>query len=87
MAQSIIELQATPNAKEFSVQGFDSWNKLLKVKIKAVPEKGKANKELLKELSNLFECKVELIKGTKSRKKTIKVHCPQQKINSKLKKL
>jgi uncharacterized protein len=44
------------------------------VYVKSLPEKGKANIEVVREIAKYFkisESKVKIIKGTKSRKKTI----------------
>ena len=39
--------------------------------VKAAPEKGKANKEIIKFLSKHFKKRVKILKGFKSRKKEI----------------
>jgi uncharacterized protein (TIGR00251 family) len=52
-------------------------NGTLKIDIKAVPEKGKANEELLKILSSSFQVprqNVTIIKGKNSRLKVIKIN-------------
>lgn len=63
-----------PNSPKNSVLGFDSNKKALKISIKAVPEKGKANAELIRFISKSLKKKVEIIKGLKSREKTLKVY-------------
>ena len=45
----------------------------LKVALKAKPEEGKANKELINFLSKKFDSKIEIIKGKKNRKKLVKL--------------
>ena len=53
--------------------GFDREKQAYKLNIKAVPEKGKANKEITKFLSKLFKKKVRIISGLKSKEKIIEV--------------
>ena len=53
----------------FQVKGNE-----IKVSIKSKPELGKANRELIKLLSNYFQVspdKIKIIHGTKSRKKVV----------------
>jgi uncharacterized protein len=54
----------------------EEGNQTLKIKLKAVPEKGKANQELTKYLAKLFEVpknKVTISSGKTSRTKLIKL--------------
>ena len=44
-----------PNSPKNQILGFDSNKKALRISIKAVPKKGKANKELIKFLSKLLK--------------------------------
>ena len=67
-----IGIKAVPNAKINVIEGIRSG--LLKVKIAAAPDKGKANQELIKVLSKKLKIKksfVRIIKGEKSRQKTV----------------
>ena len=63
-----------PNSPKNSILGFDSSKKALKISIKAVPKKGKANQELIKFISKLLKKKVEIIKGLTSRNKILKIY-------------
>ncbi len=54
-------------------------DEILKIKIAAVPEKGKANKELIRFLSkilNIPQKQVEIIQGETSPRKIIKITLP-----------
>ena len=62
----ILDVHVKPNSKVFQIKVEDDE---LVVMCREAPEKGKANKELLKEFSRLFECKVELVSGATSRQK------------------
>ena len=44
-----------------------------KLYLKAVPEKGKANKEIIRFFKKKYNLKIEIVKGEKSRNKVIKI--------------
>ena len=66
-----IEIHATPNSKEFAITGFDPWTGSLRIKVTSKPQKGLATKEILTKLHEIFNAKVQIISGEKSRKKRI----------------
>lgn len=57
-----------PNSATFSIE-FDGEE--IVVHATEEPEKGKVNKEILKELTRLFHAKVELFSGATSREKQL----------------
>lgn len=69
-----VTIEVSPKSDKFQITGYNEWRKTLEVKIKSPPTKGKANKELIKEFSNMSSKPVEIIAGHKSRQKTIKIH-------------
>jgi uncharacterized protein (TIGR00251 family) len=64
----VLEVYVKPNSKRFRME-FEG-NELV-VSCREAPVKGKVNRELVKELSKLFNRKVELISGSRSRQKKI----------------
>lgn len=77
--QVIITVHVQPNANQNEVSDFHDG--VLKVKIAAPPVKGKANKELVKFLSNLLgisKSNLDIIKGTTSKMKTIAIRGPSK---------
>ncbi len=75
MKELYLEIKAVPNAPKTEIAGFME-NDVLKIKVKAIPEKGKANKELIRFLAEIFEVKkrdVLLISGEASRLKHFKI--------------
>lgn len=76
----IISLHVTPKASRNQLIGWvmdADGRPVLKVKIAAPPEDGKANKALLKFLSRQWSVpssKLELISGEGSRHKRLKIH-------------
>lgn len=70
----VFTVKVTPNAGKNALAG--EHNGMMKVKIAAQPEKGKANGELIDYLSGLLgirKAQVEIIKGETSRQKTVKI--------------
>ncbi|NOZ81023.1 MAG: YggU family protein [DPANN group archaeon] len=61
------------NAKKNAFLGFDASQDAYRVAIKEPPEKGKANRELLRFLSKHFRRQARLISGATSRKKRIRL--------------
>lgn len=66
-----IDIEVSPNSNKFQISGFNEWRNRFEICIKQVPQKGKANKEIVKELSKIFNCDVSISKGEKSSQKTI----------------
>jgi len=63
----------TTNSKKFAIRGFDEWRNAWLVSVKEKAEKGRANKELISELSRLFGKEVRIISGKHSREKVIEI--------------
>ena len=63
---TIIEIYVKPNSPKFevTVEGDE-----IVVRSTEEPEKGKVNKEILKQLTRVFHTQVELISGATSRQK------------------
>ncbi len=53
--------------------GFDKEKQAYLLNIKAVPEKGQANKEIIGFLSRLLKKQVRVVKGLRSKEKIIEV--------------
>jgi hypothetical protein len=74
-----ISVHITPNAKKSEVLGEEMdlfGGKTLKVKVSAPPVEGKANKELIKILSEYLDIpksKISIVSGDKSRNKIIEI--------------
>ena len=65
---TIIEVFVKPNSRHFEV--IVERDEIV-VRCNEEPVKGKVNKELIKELSKLFHCKVELVSGSTSKQKKL----------------
>lgn len=67
----LIKIYVQPKAKKNEIEGIDEWRGRLKVKIKAPPVEGKANREVVKFFSKLFGREVVIIRGETSREKEL----------------
>lgn len=84
----ILKIKVKPNSRKNEVSVENAFS--LKIKIKAVPEKGKANKELINFLSEIFEVPksfIQIINGESSPNKRVKIIADEKMIQQKLNKL
>ncbi len=68
-----LRISVNPNSSKNEITGYNEAKKSLKVNIAAPPDKGKANKEIIKFFSKLLKKKVNIIKGLKSRDKVLQI--------------
>lgn len=79
MKPTILNVKLIPNASKSEVVGWEG--DCLKVRVNAIPEKGKANAALLKLLAHYFHLPVSsfsLIGGLTSRKKRVLIEAEVQ---------
>lgn len=72
-----LTIRTTPNARKFSVK-IDG--NTVKVYVSEKAEDGKANLELVKNLRKLLGAEVQLVRGHKSRIKTIEVNADEETV-------
>jgi hypothetical protein len=65
-----LRLRVIPNAKRAELK---EENNQLKLYLKSVPEKGKANQELIRFFKKQFHLTVEILAGENSREKLIRI--------------
>lgn len=68
-----INIIVKPNSPKTGIKEFDSEKQAYRVNIKAVPEKGEANKEVIKYFTKLLRKDVKITSGLKSRKKVLRI--------------
>jgi uncharacterized protein len=79
----LISLQVTPKSSKNEIIGWvrdADGEPMLKVKVAAPPEDGKANRVLLKFLAKQWDIsasQLELVSGLTSRHKRLKLHSPE----------
>ena len=74
-----IDVMVSPHSSTSGIQGFDQWRGRIIVKIRAPPEAGKANKELIELFSGLLG-RAELGRGSTNRLKTIVVQMGREDV-------
>jgi uncharacterized protein (TIGR00251 family) len=72
---AVIDFEVTPGARSAEVpSGYNVWRKRIEAKLRAPPEKGKANDELVEALSGLFNVPargIEITSGATSSRKSV----------------
>lgn len=79
----IIEIKVTPKSRENKIIGFEEG--VLKIRLTAAPEKGEANRALIRFLAKALDIPqrdIILLKGETSRQKQLCIHCNIQKIDA-----
>jgi len=66
----VLEVYVKPNSKEFKMK---TENDELTIYCRETPEKGRANRELVRELSRVFHKRVEILSGLTSKQKRVLV--------------
>jgi uncharacterized protein (TIGR00251 family) len=74
-----LDLVVSPSSPRSEVQGLDQWRRRLLVKVRAPPEKGEANEEVERLVSELFGARAEVIRGHTSRMKTVAIGTSKEK--------
>ena len=69
----VLSLTVSPGAPRFELKDVNPWRNTLKVSVSSPPEGGKANDELLEELSSVLGRELRILSGSKSRQKKVLV--------------
>lgn len=70
----LVDIEVSPKSSKFKISGYNEWRDEIEVRVTSVPQKGKANKEIIKEFSKLTNSLVEITSGLKSQHKTLKIY-------------
>ncbi len=70
----LLKIEVSPKSDKFMICGYNEWREGVEVKIKALPQKGKANKEIINEFTKIIKNPIEIISGHKSHHKTLKIY-------------
>ncbi len=68
-----LKVKIRPNSPKNQIRSWDKEKEQLNINIKAHPEKGKANKELINFLSKKLDKKIRILRGKTSRIKILSV--------------
>ena len=81
-----VNIHVHPSAKKTDIVGYDMWRDAIVVKIKADAKGGKANRELIDYMEDLFNAPVNLQKGERSHDKVLWVQRPPEQVHELLRK-
>jgi uncharacterized protein (TIGR00251 family) len=68
-----LKIIVKPNSPKTEIKGWDKEKEALRVNVKAEPEKGKANKEVIKFFTKFLKKKVAITHGLVSKQKVLKI--------------
>lgn len=74
ISEGRLALIVKTNSPKTEISGFDKEKKALLINVKAQPEKGKANAEIIKFFSKLTKKDCRIISGKTSKKKIIRFY-------------
>ena len=74
-----LKLKVSTKKPIFKVK-LDEIEETLLVEIKSIPQKGKANKEIVKELKKYFKKEIKIISGLKSKEKIVEIDLDKKSI-------
>ena len=77
--ETVLKAKIFTGKKEFSI-AFDKEKELLLVRTTEIPDKGKANKEIVKKLQKMFLANAVIVSGLHSREKIIRIELPKEQI-------
>lgn len=81
-----IKIEIIPNSSKSEIFTYNEWRNCIIVKITELPQKGKANKELIELFTNIFGISdISITSGQKSRNKTILINLKKEEVIKKLK--
>lgn len=83
----LIDIEVTPGTKTVKIpSGYNPWRKRIEVRLSREAQKGKANQQLIRELSGMLGIKendITLISGHSGHKKTVHIKGMNlEKVNS-----
>lgn len=70
----LVKIEVSPKSSKFEISGYNPWRDEIEVRIISIPQKGKANKEIIKEFTKLTKKPVEIVSGLKNQHKTLKIY-------------
>jgi uncharacterized protein (TIGR00251 family) len=69
-----LSIVAAPGAARTAIEGEDEWRRVLRIRVAAQAERGKANEELVRFLSEALSLsvgEVGVVRGSRSRRKVV----------------
>ncbi|MFP4632801.1 MAG: DUF167 domain-containing protein [Halobacteriota archaeon] len=70
---ALLRVRVNPGSDTNEVKGFDEWRGRYEVRVSEPAEEGRANREVERYLSEVFDAEVRLRSGARSRDKAVSV--------------
>ncbi|MDD4250617.1 MAG: DUF167 domain-containing protein [Candidatus ainarchaeum sp.] len=83
MEKTVLKLKVSTKKPKVQIKLNEEKNTLL-LDVKSLPEKNKANKEIIKELKKFFKSEIKIISGLKQKEKIIEIYSNKEEIFNKL---
>jgi len=77
----LIEAEIFPNKRKFAVEIVGNR---LRIYVESPPEKGKANREIVKKLRKMLSSEIRIIRGEKSKNKVLEIGLRLEEIREKV---
>lgn len=68
-----LKIRVTPSAALTEIRGLMADGETWKIRVAAVPEKGRANNEIVHFLEKTFGCRAEIVGGESSKAKLVRL--------------
>lgn len=81
--ETIVNAKVSTGKNKFSIV-WDNQTTTLKIETTKTPQEGSANKEIIKKLKKFFDAQTELVFGTISREKKLRIDLEKAKVEEKL---
>ncbi|MFH1752286.1 MAG: DUF167 domain-containing protein [archaeon] len=83
-SQTLLNVRVITNSKNNQIKGFNDFTNTLEIKLKKIPVKGQANKELEKLLKKITGKPCKIVKGFKNKKKIVLIEEKKEVIFKKI---
>ena len=70
----LVDIEVSTRSNKFEIAGYNNWRDRIEIKIKSIPTKGKANKEIINEFSKITKRDVDITFGHKNKLKTLRIY-------------
>lgn len=78
-----VKLSPSSDATRFP-DAFDAWRDLVKARVRAAPEDGKANEALVDAAAGFFDAEVTIVRGRRQPRKRLWIGLPRDRVVQRL---
>jgi hypothetical protein len=69
----LMRVNVSPGAKNSGIVGYNEWRRAIEVRVKSPAKDGRANREMIEKLEELFNARIGIVKGDRSNLKTLRI--------------